>query len=106
MKRELTFELRSIHPDYKTPMPKLLEKRIGKAFKLIGDIAVGKSLEMYFEDGFIFKTAPLDIEGYIYKLDDEDKVVFVTLCTKDMAFELDVIKKNIKVKVEEQLKMI
>lgn len=105
MKRELTFELKSIHPDYKTPMPKALEKRIGKAFKLIGDIVVGKSLEMYFEDGYIFKTAPLDLGGYIYKLDD-DKVVFVTLCTKDIAFEMDVIKKNIKIKVEEQLKLI
>lgn len=106
MKRELTFELKSIHPDYKTPMPKPLERRIGKAFKLIGDIAVGKSLEMYFEDGFIFKTAPLDVEGYIYKLDSEDKVVFVTLCTKDMAFEFDVVQKKIKIKLEEQLKLI
>lgn len=106
MKRELTFELKSIHPDYKTPMPKVLERRIGKAFKLIGEVKVGKSLEMYFEDGFIFKTAPLDLQGYIYKLDDEDKVTFVTLCTKDMAFELDVVKKKIKVKIEEQLKLI
>lgn len=106
MKRELTFELKSIHPDYKTPMPKTLEKRIGKAFKLVGDIVVGKSLEMYFEDGYIFKTAPLDLGGYIYKLDDDGKVVFVTLCTKDMAFELDVVHKKIKVKLEEQLKLI
>lgn len=106
MKRKLTFELKSIHPDYKTPMPKALEKRLGKAFKLVGDIVVGKNLEMYFEDGYIFKTAPLDIGGYIYKLDDEDKVVFVTLCTKDMAFEMDVIEKKINIKIEEQLKMI
>ena len=106
MKRELTFELKSIHPDYKTPMPKTLEKRIGKAFKLIGEIKVGKPLEMYFEDGYVFKTAPLDLGGYIYKLDENNKVVFVTLCTKDMAFEMDVVKKRIKVKVEEQLMLI
>lgn len=106
MKRELTFELKSIHPDYNVAVPKVLEKKIGKAFKLIGDIIVGKSLEMYFEDGYVFKTAPLDLGGYIYKLDDDDKVIFVTLCTKDMAFELDVIQKKIKVKLEEQLKLV
>lgn len=106
MKRHLTFELKSIHPDYKTPMPKALEKRIGKAFKLIGEIKVGNKLEMYFEDGYIFKTSGLDIEGFINKLDKDGKVVFVTLCTKDMAFELNVIEKDIKIKLDEQLKFI
>ena len=106
MKRDLTFELKSIHLDYKTSMPKVLEKRIGKAFKLIGDIVVGNSLEMHFEDGYIFKTSPLDLGGYIYQLDENDKVIFVTLCTKDIAFELDVVEKKIKVKIEEQLTLI
>ena len=106
MKRELTFELKSIHPDYKTPVPKTLEKRLGKSFKLVGEVKTGKCLEMYFEDGYIFKTAPLDLGGYIYKLDGDGKVIFVTLCTKDMAFEMDVVKKKIEVKIEEQLKLI
>ena len=105
MKRHLTFELKSIHPDYKTPMPKALEKRIGKAFKLIGDIKVGNKLTMYFEDGYIFKTESLDIHGYVNEYDDNDEVVFVTLCTKNMAFEMDVVKKKINVKIEEQLTM-
>ena len=59
MKREYTFELRSIHPDYKIVTPKELEKRLGKAFKLIGNIIVGSKLEMHFEDGFVFKTSTL-----------------------------------------------
>ena len=106
MKRHLTFELKSIHPDYKTPIPKELEKRIGKQFKLIGEVKIGKGFEMYFEDGYMFKTSGLDIEGFINKLDKDGNVVFVTLCTKDMAFEMNVVDKKIKIKLEEQLKLI
>lgn len=106
MKRHLTFELKSIHPDYKTPMPKELEKRIGKPFKLIGEVKVGKGFEMYFEDGYTFKTSGLDIEGFVNKLDKDGNVIFVTLLTKDMSFEMDVVDKKIKVKIEEQLKLI
>lgn len=104
MKREYTFELRSIHPDYKIVTPKELEKRLGKAFKLIGNIIVGSKLEMHFEDGFVFKTSALEIEGYIH--DRRNNLDFITLLTKDMAFELDYSNKNIKVNLEEQLSLI
>lgn len=104
MKREYTFELRSIHPDYKIVTPKELEKRLGKAFKLIGNIIVGSKLEMHFEDGFIFKTSALEIEGYIH--DRRNSIDFITLLTKDIAFELDYSNKNIKVNLEEQLSLI
>lgn len=103
MKRDYTFELKNIHTDYNTRMPKDLEKRLGKCFKLIGEITVGKGLMMYFEDGYEFKTTALDLWGYIKQTDDEGKEVFVTLCTKDLAFEMDVVNKNIKVNVIEQL---
>ena len=106
MKRQYTFELKRIFPDYKVRTPKDLEKRIGKSFKLLGDIKVGNKLEMHFEDGFIFKTAPLDLQGYIKKTDDYDKEVFVTLCTKDMAFEMDVVDKKINIKINEQITFI
>lgn len=104
MKREYTFELRSIHPDYKIVTPKELENRLGKALKLIGDITIGNKLEMHFEDGYVFKTSPLEIEGYIN--DSRNGLDFVTLLTKDMAFEFDYSSKNIKVKLEEQLSLI
>lgn len=104
MKRKHTFELRSIHPDYKTVTPKELDKRLGKAFKLIGNIVVGNKLEMHFEDGFIFKTSALEIEGYIH--DRRNGLDFITLLTKDIAFELDYSDRNIKVNLEEQLSLI
>ena len=104
MKRSITFELRSIHPDYRIAVPKELDKRLGKAFKLIGDIIVGKGLEMHFEDGYVFKTSALEIEGYIH--DRRNGLDFVTLLTKDIAFELDYSSKKIKVQLEEQLRMI
>ena len=104
MKRNYTFELRSIHPDYKIVSPKELEKRIGKAFKLIGNIVVGDKLEMHFEDGYVFKTSALEIEGYIH--DRKDDIDFITLLTKDIAFELDYSKRDIKVKLEEQLSLL
>ena len=104
MKRNNTFELRSIYPDYKIVSPKELEKRLGKTFKLIGNIAVGNKLEMHFEDGFVFKTSALEIEGYIH--DRRNNLDFVTLLTKDIAFELDYSKKDIKVVLEEQLSLI
>lgn len=106
MKREMTFELRSIHPDYKIPMPKALENRLGKALKLIGDITIGNKLEMHFEDGYVFKTSPLEIEGYINERDKLGELKFVTLLTKDMAFELDLSQKKIKLNLEEQLSLI
>ena len=104
MKRKHTFELRSIHPDYKIVTPKELDKRLGKAFKLIGNIVVGNKLEMHFEDGFIFKTSALEIEGYIH--DRRNGLDFITLLTKDIAFELDYSDRNIKVNLEEQLSLI
>lgn len=104
MKREYTFELRSIHPDYKIVTPKELDKRLGKTFKLIGNIVVGNKLEMHFEDGFIFKTSALEIEGYIH--DRRNGLDFITLLTKDMAFELDYSNRNIKVNLEEQLSLL
>lgn len=104
MKRKHTFELRSIYPDYKIVTPKELDKRLGKAFKLIGNIVVGNKLEMHFEDGFIFKTSALEIEGYIH--DRRNGLDFITLLTKDMAFELDFSEKDIKVNLEEQLSLI
>lgn len=103
MKRKYTFELKSIFPDYNVRTPKDLEKRLGGKFKLLGDIKVGSKLEMHFEDGFVFQTAPLELQGYITKRDYEDRVVFVTLCTKDICFELDVVDKKIDIKVNEQL---
>lgn len=106
MKRNYTFELKRVFPDYNIKLPKDLEKRIDKYFKLIGDIKVGGKLEMHFEDGFIFKTAPLDLQGYIKKTDDDDKEVFVTLCTKDMAFEMDVVDKKLNIKLNEQLTLL
>lgn len=106
MKRNYTFELKRIFPDYKTSTHKELEKRIGKCFKLIGDIKVGNKLKMHFEDGFIFETTALDLQGYIKTTDDEGKEVFVTLCTKDMGFEMDVVHKKLKIKLNEQLTFI
>lgn len=106
MKRDLTFEIKSIHPDYKIAVPKELEKRIGKPFKLIGDILVGNKLEMYFEDGFIYKTSALEIEGYINERNSLGELLFVTLLTKDIAFELDIVQKEIKIVLEEQLMII
>lgn len=107
MKRELTFELKSIHPDYKTPMPKELEKRIGKPFKLIGEVKIGKGFEMYFEDGYIFKTAGLEVEGFINHIDKTGNLRMVTLCTKDICYEFLISeKKNLSIKIEEQLKLI
>ncbi len=103
MKRNYTFELKRVFPDYKTRMPKELEKRIGKKFKLIGEVKVGSKLEMHFEDGFVFTTAPMDLQGYITKRDYEDKVMFVTLCTKDLAFEMDVVEEKININLIEQL---
>ena len=99
MKRDLTFQLKSIYPDYKVVAPKDLLKRIGMCFKLVGDIKVGEKLDMYFEDGFKFTTSSLDVEGYINKRDSEGNVVFVTMCTKDMAYEFDVVDKEIDIKI-------
>lgn len=106
MKRNYTFELKRIFPNYNIKPPKDLEKRIDKCFKLIGEIKVGGKLEMHFEDGFIFKTAPLDLQGYIKKTNDYDEEVFVTLCTKDMAFEMNVVDKKMNIKLNEQLVLL
>lgn len=106
MKRHLTFNLKAVYPDYKVKIPKDLEKRVNKSFKLLGKIEVGKGLEMHFEDGFIFKTTGLDLQGYAIERDDEENEKFVTLCTKDLAFEMEVICKKIKVKTIEQLSLI
>ena len=38
MKRNYTFVLRRVFPDYNVRLPKDLEKRLGKSFKLLGDI--------------------------------------------------------------------
>ena len=105
MKRNLTFEIKRVFPDYNVVMPKELEKRIGTAFKLIGDIKVGSKLEMHFEDGFIFKTSTLDIEGYINEYDAEDNLKQVTLLTKDIAYELGLIEKKMNIKLIEQLEL-
>lgn len=105
MKRNLTFELKKICPDWNIKIPKDLEKRIGSHFKLLGDIIVGNKLDMCFEDGFTYKTSELALQGYINTKDDDDNVVFVTLCTKDLCYEMDVINKKIKVKIEEQIKI-
>ena len=45
----------------------------------------------------------LDLQGYITKRDCEDKVIFVTLCTKDMAFEMDVVDKKLNINLIEQM---
>lgn len=103
MKRKYTFELKNISPDYNMKIPKELEKRIGKNFKLIGEIKVGTRLELHFEDGFVYKTSPMDLQGYITKRDYENKVIFVTLCTKDLAFEMDVVEKKLDINLIEQL---
>lgn len=103
MKRKYTFELKRIFPDYNIKLPKDLEKRIGKCFKLIGDIKAGSKLEMHFEDGYVFKTTPLDLQGYITKRDYDDKVIFVTLCTKDISFEMAVVEKKININLIEQI---
>ena len=103
MKRNYTFVLRRVFPDYNVRLPKDLEKRLGKSFKLLGDIKVGSKLEMHFEDGFVYTTAPLDLQGYITKRDCKDKVIFVTLCTKDMAFEMDVVDKKLNINLIEQM---
>lgn len=106
MKRHLTFNLKAVYPDYNVKTPKDLEKRVNKSFKLLGEIKVGKGLEMHFEDGFIFKTSGLDLQGYAIERDDEDNEKFVTLCTKDLAFEMEVVHKKIRVKMVEQLSLI
>lgn len=87
MKRHITFQLKSVYPDYKTVYPKELSKRIGKCFRLVGDIVIGAKLKMYFEDGFVFTTETLDIEGFIKTTDDDGNITFVTMCTKNMAYE-------------------
>lgn len=56
---------------------------------------------MYFEDGYIFTTESLDIEGFIKTTDDDGNIVFVTMCTKNIAYEFDAVDKDIKVHIEE-----
>lgn len=102
MKRNITFNLRSIYPDYNIKIPKELEKEIGNDFKLIGEVIAGKSLQMHFESGYVFKTGVLDLQGYITKHDD-DELVMVTLCTKDLSFEFDISTRKIKIDLKEQM---
>lgn len=91
MKRHLMLELKKIYPDYSTKTPKELEIRVGKLVRIVGDIIVGKSLELHFEDGYKFKTSPLDVEGFINYYGSDDNLTDVALCTKNMAYEFKVI---------------
>ena len=99
MKRNSTFELRRVYPDYNIRMPKELEKRIGLSFKLLGNIRIGEKLEIHFEDGLVFKTSALQIEGYINERDVEGNLKRVTMITKDMGYEFVLSEKDIKINI-------
>lgn len=106
MKRDLTLKLNKVVLDYKTKPNKQLEKRIGLDLKLLGDIKIGKGLEMYFEDGYVHKTSALEIEGFINNFDKDNNLVMITICTKEICYELLVSdNKKFNIKTEEQLSL-
>lgn len=105
MKRHLTLSLSSVVYDYKTSANKELDKRIGNSVKIIGNIQVGKSLELYFKDGFIFKTSGLDLEGFINKFDKDNNLYSIVLCTKDISFVFEISNDEFELNIEEQLKI-
>lgn len=106
MKRKNTFKLVKVFPDYNVKTPKELENKIGSSFKLLGDIKVGSKLDLYFEDGVVFKTSPLVIEGYINEIDAEGNLKRVTMITKEMGYEFVLSDKKIKINLEEQLSLM
>lgn len=105
MKRNLTLILKEIHEDWRAVTPKNLSKRIDKKVKVLGEIKVGGSLELYFEDGFVFKTAALDLNGFINKYDKNNNLVNIIICTKDLSFVFNISEETFDLKVDEQLKL-
>lgn len=105
MKRHLTLVLNSIYYDYKTRINKDLDERIGQNLKIIGEIKVGKGLELHFKDGFTFKTSGLDLNGFINKFDKEGNLYSIVLCTKDISFVFGIVDEDFKLNIEEQLKI-
>lgn len=105
MKRHLTLKLNSVIYDYRVKTIKELDQRIGNVLKIVGEIKVGKSLELHFKDGYTFKTSGLDLEGFINKYNKDDELYSIVLCTKDISFVFEVIKEDFKLNIEEQLKI-
>ena len=105
MKRHITLLLNTIFYDYHTKPNKDLDKRIGEQLKIVGEIKVGKGLELHFKDGYTFKTSGLDLNGFINKIDKDDNLYSIILCTKDISFVFDVVNEDFKLNIEEQLKM-
>ena len=105
MKRNLTLVLKSVYYDYKTRNSKDLDSRIGEQVKIVGDIVVGKKLDLHFKDGFVFKTGALDLNGFINKYNKDNELYSIVLCTKDISFVFDISDKDFKLNIEEQLKI-
>ena len=105
MKRHLTLTLNSVVYDYKVNAIKDLDQRIGSILKIVGDIKVGKSLELHFKDGYIFKTSGLDLEGFINKFNKDNELYSIVLCTKDISFVFEIVNEDFKLNIEEQLKI-
>lgn len=105
MKRHLTLVLNSIYYDYRVTPSKELDKRVGEKLKILGEIKVGKGLELHFKDGYIFKTSGLELEGFINKYNKDNELYNIVLCTKDISFVFEVIKEDFKLNIEEQLKI-
>lgn len=105
MKRHLTLVLNSISYDYKTRINKDLDKRIGQKLKIIGEVKVGKGLELHFKDGYTFKTSALDLEGFINKYNKDNVLYSIVLCTKEISFVFEVTNEDFELNIEEQLKI-
>lgn len=111
MKRHLTLTLKQIQYDYNIKPTKDLDKRVGKDVKILGDIIVGKPLEFHFEDGYIFRTKGLDLNGFIneYERVDGDpnnqRLNQIVVCTKDISFIFGISDNDFKLNTEEQLSL-
>ena len=101
MKRKLTFRLEEIYEDWKVVTPKELLNRKGMNVKVLGQIMIGKPLHLHFKDGYVFKTAGLQTEGFINKLDIDNNLTEVTICTKELGFKLIPINTDFKLNIHE-----
>ena len=112
MKRELTLILKTVDYEYKVSPIKELDGRIGTKVKILGNIIVGESLTLHFEDGYSFKTKGLDINGFIneYERSKDNpynkRLKQIVLCTKDIYFIFDISDDDFKLDIEEQLSLL
>lgn len=104
MKQKYTFRLKNIYLDYKTKPQKELQKQIGKRLKVLGEIKVGNKLTFIFENGFKYVATGLCEQGFVNRKNEDNKVIFVTICTNDICYELDVVDDDgFKIESKQQL---